>query len=86
MGAIIVLHVVLWLWWLALEGEDGYMSVGKGGGESMVTGLQKRKSVERKKKKTYKQGVSWCKEHSDAAGTCRCRDMVRWGHEHHCSQ
>ncbi len=47
MGAIIVPHVVLWSWWLALEGEDGYMSISKGGGESAVTGPQKRKSVEK---------------------------------------
>ena len=83
-GAIIVPRVVLQLWWLALEGEDGHMSVGKGGGESMVTGPQKRKLVEKRKKKPYKQGVSQCKKHSNVVGACGCRDTVRWGHEHCC--
>jgi len=69
--------VVSQSWWLALEGEDGHASVGKGGGESAVTGPQKRKSVEKRKKKLYKQGVSWRKEHGDVAGACGCRDMVR---------
>jgi hypothetical protein len=36
-------------------GEDGHASVGKEGGESAVTGLQKRKLPEKEKKK-YKQG------------------------------
>jgi len=31
----------------------------------VVTGPQKRKLVEIRKKKTYKQVVSWCKEHND---------------------
>src|SRR6266853_900489 len=74
-GAIIVC-VVSWSWWLALEGEDGHMSISKGGGESAVTGPQKRKSVEKRKKKLYKQGVSRRKEHGDVAGTCGCRDTV----------
>jgi hypothetical protein len=62
------------------------MSVGKGGGESAVTGLQKRKSVEKRKRKTYKQAVSQWKEHSDAVGACGCRGTARWGHERCCSQ
>ncbi len=37
------------------------------GGESVVTGPQKRKLVEIRKKKTYKQVVSRCKEHDDVA-------------------
>ena len=37
------------------------------GGESVVTGPQKRKLVEIRKKKTYKQVVSRCKEHDNTA-------------------
>jgi len=78
-GAIIVLHMVSWSWWLALEGEDSCTSISKGGGESMVTRPQKRKSVEKRKKKKYKQGVSQHKEHGDVADVYRCRNMARWG-------
>ena len=83
-GAVVVPCVVSQSWWLALKGEDGHVSVSKGGGESAVTGPQKRKLVEKRKKKLYKQGVSQCKEHSDTAGACRCRNIVRWGHKHCC--
>jgi hypothetical protein len=36
--AVILLHVMLqsW-WWLALEGEEGHVSIGKGGGRWQKT-------------------------------------------------
>ena len=53
------------LWW-ALEGENGRASVGKEGGESTVTGPQKRKLAEQRTKKMYNvPRASRHKEHSD---------------------
>ncbi|SRR6266851_9499969 len=37
--AVILLCVMLQLWWLALEGEEGYTSVGKGGGRVLAHGI-----------------------------------------------
>jgi len=42
--------------WQALEGEDGRASVGKDGGESAVTGLQKKKLAEKDKRKPTRRG------------------------------
>ena len=56
MGAVVVLHVVSWWWWLALEGEDGHASIGKGGGESAVTGTTKEEVSRKKKKETIQAG------------------------------
>jgi hypothetical protein len=42
--------------WQALEGEDGRASVGKDGGESAVTGLQKKKLAEKENRKRTSRG------------------------------
>jgi hypothetical protein len=46
------------------------------GGESAVTRPQKRKLVEERKKKTYKQAVSQHKEHSNAGMSMSSQSVV----------